>query len=79
MARLVLAAQPVLLQLHHTKLVMARFMRAIHFVFREKKLGGPDKPGHDDLGSDRGDWLRTRRKLGNTDNLALQRHAVKAM
>jgi hypothetical protein len=30
---------------------MARFMRAIHFLFLEgkEKLDGPDKPGHDEF------------------------------
>jgi len=31
--------------------VMARFMRAIHLPFSdERKMDGPDKPGHDDVG-----------------------------
>ena len=32
----------------HTKIVIARFMRATQFVSSAKKMGCPDKPGNDD-------------------------------
>jgi hypothetical protein len=40
--RLILRVSPIPL------FVIARFMRATNFFSNEKKLGGPDKPGHDD-------------------------------
>jgi hypothetical protein len=56
------------------RVVIARFMRATHFVFRDSKLGRPDKPGDDGFGlvTDAGGGVRWNSE--NRDTIPLSKH-----